>query len=437
MSKDLRQRLAELASDMIKIDTSNPPGDTRELADFIVDYLQINGYSSDTYQFEEGKVSVVSKVGKGSPVLILNGHMDVVPPGDRSRWSFDPFSGQITSDGRVLGRGATDMKGGLAVATAIYVDLAQLVEKEGLGTLIYAATADEEVGGAKGLGALVSEGVVSGDAAIITEPSGIDTISIGEKGICQVRLTAKGRSAHGSMPILGDNAILKAMDAIQLFSKAVKAINDRLSAEGELEDLLNRSVQTLFEEANKRRLKLSKAEAEYVLKKITFNPGVIRGGTKVNMVPDVCEVEIDMRVPISMASRGGQSPCSKIVSEAYELIKIDLGKEDAVKDFEIEVINESEPNYTSPSESIVKLVSDSVKEVLGIEPRLRIETGATDGRYLRAKGIPTVIYGPGEPFLAHAYDEYVKVEDLLTSYSVLSRAVTKFFNIPSEAHKLK
>ncbi len=433
MSRDLRGRLAGLASDMIKIDTSNPPGRTRELADFIVDYLQINGYSSETYQFEEGKVNVISRVGKGGPTLILNGHMDVVPPGDRSRWSFDPFSGTVTDDGRVLGRGATDMKGGLAVATAIFVDLAPLVEKEGLGTLLYVASADEEVGGQKGLGALVEQGIVSGDAAIVAEPSGVDTISLGEKGICQVRLVAKGRPAHGSMPILGENAIMKAMDAVQILSKAVEAINDRLSYSGEVDELLAGSVNVLLEEASKRRMKLSRAEAEYVLKKITFNPGVIRGGTKVNMVPDQCEVEVDMRVPLSMVpGPEGTKPCEKIVEEAYGLIMMDLAREqkreEVARDILLEIISQSIPNYTSPSHPFVGVVRDSIREVLGVEPRVRIETGATDGRYLREKGVPTVVYGPGEPFVAHSYDEFVRVDDLVVAYNVLSRAVTRFFS---------
>ena len=430
MNRDVRGRLISLASDMVKIDTSNPPGRTRELADLIVDYLQINGLTSDTYQFEEGKVNVVAKVGKGSPTLILNGHMDVVPPGDRSRWSFNPFSGAVTDDGRLLGRGATDMKGGLAVATAVFVDLASKVESEGLGTLVYVASADEEVGGQKGLGALVQQGIVSGDAAIITEPSGVDTISLGEKGICQVRLIAKGRPAHGSMPILGDNAIMKAMDAVQILSKAVEAINDRLTPTDEVEKLLSLSVNVLLEEASKRRMKLSRAEAEYVLKKITFNPGVIRGGTKVNMVPDSCEVEIDMRVPLSMApTPEGVTPCERIVDEASGLIAMDLGKgkEEATRDIALEIIGQSIPNYTSPSHPFVGIVKDSVREVLGYEPKIRIETGATDGRYLREKGIPTVIYGPGEPFVAHSYDEFVRVDDLVITYNVLVKAVTKFF----------
>ena len=430
MNRDIRSRLISLASDMVKIDTSNPPGRTRELADLIVDYLQINGLTSDTYQFEEGKVNVVARVGKGSPTLILNGHMDVVPPGDRSRWSFNPFSGAVTDDGRLLGRGATDMKGGLAVATAVFVDLASKVENEGLGTLVYVASADEEVGGQKGLGALVQQGIVSGDAAIITEPSGVDTISLGEKGICQVRLIAKGRPAHGSMPILGDNAIMKAMDAVQILSKAVEAINDRLTPTDEVEELLSLSVNFLLEEASKRRMKLSRAEAEYVLKKITFNPGVIRGGTKVNMVPDSCEVEIDMRVPLSMApTPEGVTPCERIVDEASGLIAMDLGKgrEEATRDIALEIISQSVPNYTSPSHPFVGIVKDSVREVLGYEPKIRIETGATDGRYLREKGIPTVIYGPGEPFVAHSYDEFVRVDDLVITYNVLVKAVTRFF----------
>ena len=430
MNRDVRSRLISLASDMVKIDTSNPPGRTGELADLIVDYLQINGLTSDTYQFEEGKVNVVAKVGKGSPTLILNGHMDVVPPGDRSRWSFNPFSGAVTDDGRLLGRGATDMKGGLAVATAVFVDLASKVENEGLGTLVYVASADEEVGGQKGLGALVQQGIVSGDAAIITEPSGVDTISLGEKGICQVRLIAKGRPAHGSMPILGDNAIMKAMDAVQILSKAVEAINDRLTPTDEVEELLSLSVNVLLEEASKRRMKLSRAEAEYVLKKITFNPGVIRGGTKVNMVPDSCEVEIDMRVPLSMAPTPERvTPCERIVDEASGLIAMDLGKgrEEATRDIALEIISQSVPNYTSPSHPFVGIVKDSVREVLGYEPKIRIETGATDGRYLREKGIPTVIYGPGEPFVAHSYDEFVRVDDLVITYNVLVKAVARFF----------
>jgi succinyl-diaminopimelate desuccinylase len=424
--EQLRDRLARLASDMIKIDTSNPPGKTRELADFIIDYLQINGLSGDTVQFEEGKVNVIAKVGRGSPTLIINGHMDVVPPGDVSRWTHPPFSGMITDDGKVWGRGATDMKGGLAVITALFVDIAEAIEKEGLGTLIYAATADEEVGGQNGVGALVEQGVLKGDAVIIAEPSGVDTVSVGEKGLCQVRLTAKGRSAHGSVPILGENAILKAMDAVQILSKAVSAINLRLSVPEDLKPLLASSAETLFEEASKRRVRLSRAEAEYVIEKITFNPGKIEGGTKVNVVPDICRVEIDMRTPLSMAlPSGGPSACKRIVEEAYDLLRMDLGG--GSKDIELEIINSSEPNYTDPSSPLVRAVSESVKEVLGREPRLRIETGATDGRYFRIMGIPVVIYGPGEPFVAHSYDEYVMIDDLLTAYEVLRRAVQRTF----------
>ncbi|WP_252900661.1 M20/M25/M40 family metallo-hydrolase [Vulcanisaeta sp. JCM 14467] len=102
-------------------------------------------------------------------MLILNGHMDVVPPGDESRWAYSPFSGKVV-EGRIYGRGATDMKGGLAVIMMVFTELAPIIEKRGSGTLILSATADEETGGHPGVEALVRDGVLIGDAAIVAEP---------------------------------------------------------------------------------------------------------------------------------------------------------------------------------------------------------------------------------------------------------------------------
>jgi succinyl-diaminopimelate desuccinylase len=423
--ENLGQRLAKLASDMIKIDTSNPPGNTREFVNFLVDYLQLQGFTPDTVELEEGKPNLLVKVGSGSPTLILNGHMDVVPAGDEDKWTeAKPFSGEI-KEGRVYGRGATDMKGGLAVITALFSDVAKLIEDRGAGSLMLVASADEEVGGEKGLGGLVRSGLVKGNAAIIAEPSGVDTISMGEKGLCQLRLVVKGRSAHGSMPILGDNAILKAGDALEIVSQVIGIYNSKLELPKELEELLNSSVDVLVDEANKRQLKISREEAEYVLKRVTFNPGVMRCGTKVNVVPDRCDIEVDLRLPPGVKHNGSHSACDALAEMVLDSLEVNLHSQD----FEIKVIGSSEPNFTDPNSDIVKVVAQAVEKVVGARPRYRIETGATDGRYLRYAGVPTVVYGPGEPFLAHSYNEYVKVKDLEIAYRALYDAVLAYFKV--------
>jgi succinyl-diaminopimelate desuccinylase len=131
------------------------------------------------------------------------------------------------------------------------------------------------------------------------------------------------------------------------------------------------------------------------------------------MVPDYAELELDMRVP------PGVSP-----SQVINRLSSGLGGLAEVK-----VMDVSDPNYTSPSEGIAQLVHEGINKVLGITPKPIIVTGATDGRYLRARGIPTIVYGPGELALAHAYDEYVTIEDLFRVHDVLTYVIKKFFNL--------
>ena len=431
----LEDELAKLTSDMVKIDTSvveteeGPKGTTRELANFIVDFLQLQGYTPDLIEFVEGKSNVVLKVGSGKPTLVLAGHMDVVPPGDRSRWHDDPFSGRI-ADGKVYGRGATDMKGGLAVILKLASDLGKAVEDSGAGTLVFAATADEEVGGWNGLGSLVEQGIVTGDAAIIAEPSGVKNIAIGEKGLCQVRLKVKGTPAHGSTPLLGDNAITKAFRAISYMDEVVRAINSKILVPEGFAQVVEDAVSAFLEELRASTpKKVSVREVEEIITKITFSPNIIKGGEKVNVVPDSCEVYVDMRMPIGFAGTHGRGACETLVEMLRDSLS-QLPPDDGLRgSVDIEIINQSDPNYTDPNSAIVHYLSEGVRKVLGVRPRLKIETGATDGRYLRRKGVPTAIYGPGEPSLAHAYDEYVRVDDLLVAYRALRYAAERFFGL--------
>ena len=412
MSRDLRSNLPELVSKLIQMPSVNPPGYTVNVASFIRDWLSGLGFSSEFREYAKDKPNVIARVGKGKPVLILNGHMDVVPPGDESRWVYPPFSGKVV-EGKIYGRGATDMKGGLAVIMTVFAELAPIIEKQGSGTLILSATADEETGGHPGVEALVRDGVLIGDAAIVAEPSGSHRYYIGEKGLCQVRLVTRGRPAHGSLPILGDNAIMRLVRAINKAEELINEFNRGIKLPSELADAVRNSAEVYLEAARASGLNLTLSDFERVVGTVSFNPGVVRGGSKINMVPDYAELELDMRVP------PGVSP-----SQVINYLK--SGLSDTA---DVEVLDTSEPNYTSPGELIVRLVHEGIERVLGTTPKPIIVTGATDGRYFRARGIPTVVYGPGELAMAHAYNEYVTVDDLLRAHDVIAYVVRRFFGL--------
>ncbi|MGC9153267.1 MAG: M20 family metallopeptidase [Vulcanisaeta sp.] len=412
MNAKLRNEIPNLTSRLIQMPSVNPPGYTVNVAGFIRDWLGEHGFSSEVREYAKDKPNVIARVGRGKPVLILNGHMDVVPPGDESRWSYPPFSGKVV-EGRVYGRGATDMKGGLAVIMAVFAELAPLIEKQGSGTLIFSATADEETGGHPGVEALVKDGVLIGDAAIVAEPSGATRYYIGEKGLCQVKLVARGRPAHGSLPILGENAIMKLTRAIGKAEELINEFNRNIKLPSELADAIKNSAEVYLEASKTSGLNLMLSDFERVVGTVSFNPGVVRGGSKINMVPDYAELELDMRVP------PGVSP-AKVV----EYLR------NGLRDFvDVEVLDTSEPNYTSPSEVIARLVHEGIERILNTSPKPIIVTGATDGRYLRARGIPTIVYGPGELALAHAYNEYVTVDDLLRTHDVMNYVIKRFFGI--------
>ncbi|MDP8003036.1 MAG: M20 family metallopeptidase [Caldisphaera sp.] len=401
--------VVKVTSDLIKINSQNPPGYTKDVASYIKELMESYGISSTFHEFEKNKTNLIAKIGKNSPTLILNGHMDVVPPGDETKWVYPPFSGKIV-DGKIFGRGATDMKGGLAVIIVSTLMLVDFIEKTG-GSLLFVASADEEVGGHAGMQGLVENNLIKGDAAIIAEPSGYNMVSIGEKGLCQTKIITRGRNAHGSMPLLGENAIMKMYDALTNSRKVIDKLNSQIKIPEDIERAIKDTATALSDALNDKNLSLSDIENQ--IKSISFNPGVIRGGSKINVVPDYCEVELDMRIPPGCVCENVRNSLKEIIGNLAEVIPIDT----------------SPANFTSINEKVVKVVLNSIEKVLNQKALLRIESGATDGRYLRQVNIPTVIYGPGELFVAHSYNEYVKVYDLQRSLDVMENSIKLFFSV--------
>ena len=387
------EEVIELAGQLIKIPSENPPGDTGEIASFIKDYLGEVGVESELHEPVKGKISLVARIGGGGDKeLVLNGHMDVVPAGDRSRWSFDPFSGEVR-DGYILGRGSSDMKGGLAGAIYAFRKLVEF-EKELAGTLTLACVADEETGGENGAGYLVSKGIAVGSAVLIAEPTGMEFVDVGQKGTFWVRITVHGKPVHGSLaPFAGENAILKAADLMK-----------ELLSVTELRPKLSEEMRRVVEESKPMVDKLVKMKGMgKILDRPTINIGIIKGGTKINMVPERCEIDVDTRVPVGMKSEQLAEYVQKIVSKYGG---------------EITYLERSEPNFTSPDSEIAKLVAENAAQILGFRPKPLIEWASSDARFYRAKNVPTVHYGPGELDLIHGYNERVKAEDVVKAAKV-------------------
>jgi acetylornithine deacetylase/succinyl-diaminopimelate desuccinylase-like protein len=209
-----------ILSDLIRIQTVNPPGGELELAKYLKDLFDNNGIKNEIIESSPGRASFFAYLGEGKKSLLFLSHTDVVPATDG--WRFPPFSGEI-KDGFVHGRGALDCKGLVAAEAFAVIRLAR--EKKLKGRLVFAATADEETGGTYGVKYLienhkdkfavdfaVNEGA---EPPINADGTTFHFIGTGEKGLAWVKLKAKGFSAHGSLPMLGDNAVVKMANAIK------------------------------------------------------------------------------------------------------------------------------------------------------------------------------------------------------------------------------
>lgn len=351
---------------VLQHDTTNPPGGERALAQYIADTLETMGIKSHLDILAEERANFVGCLpGSGEKkALLFNGHLDVVPAGEQ-QWQHPPFAGQI-DNGKVYGRGASDMKGGLAAM----VMAAGLVARAGVflkGDLLITGTAGEET---DSIGAhdLLKQGYLENvDAAVIGEPSNLQLFSAC-KGALWLEFKTVGKTAHGSMPDQGCNAILQ-MNA-----------------------LINELNQYVFA-----------CQGHPLLGQSTMNIATIHGGVKTNVVPDACTLTVDIRT---------------IPGENHEKIVFDIKKimtrltrENQDFCFSLTITNNRPPVATDVDSVAMQNALQSAVQSLGKE---LIPCGVnyyTDGSvFAPALGIPIVLFGPGDEKLAHQPDEYVEID---------------------------
>jgi succinyl-diaminopimelate desuccinylase len=384
--EDLLNRIQEtevvsLCRALVRFKSVNPPGDELEIAEYVAGVLREVGLTVEMVPHTPTRASVLARL-KGSgemPALFYTGHLDVVPVG-AEEWLHDPFEGDVV-EGELWGRGASDMKGGNAamIAATKVLATANFPLK---GDLILAFTAGEE-GEQLGAAEIAARpDLAPVQAVVVAEPSYND-VYVAEKGAFWLQITTHGKTAHGSMPHLGQNAI---MMMVALLSEL-----DSLAVPYEEHPLLGgftRSVNT------------------------------IAGGVKTNVVPDQCTVTIDQRtVP-------GQDH-GAILRQVEDLIA-DLGQR--LPDFRasVEVINDRIPVATSPGEPVVQRFYDVVAEVTGARPVPKGVNYYTDAVvFAPALNAPMIICGPGEAKLAHQPNEYVEVPKMVEAAKIFTLAAVQ------------
>ena len=354
-----------LTRSLLAFDTINPPGRERDCARHAGALLEEWGFRVAYHEYEPGRTSVVARAG-GSDArapLCLTGHLDTVALGAR-QWSKDPFSGETDGD-RLYGRGASDMKAG--VAAILLAARAFSGRLQGTPGVVIVLTAAEEGGCIGSYNLAKSELLGRAGALVVGEPTA-NYPYVGHKGSIKFHARFKGVSAHGSMPQLGDNAIYKAARAVS----ALESFDFR-------------------------------AKPHAVMGTPTMNVGTFAGGSGVNMVPDTAAIGVDIRTVPGMDH-----------SALIERLRETIG------DADMEVFSNLPPVWTPPQQEWIERVFEICRGQSGSRPEARTATYMTDAANLLKvyAGAPTVVLGPGEPELAHQTDEWCSQERIRQSVAL-------------------
>lgn len=424
-----------LLRNLIQIETSNPPGNETAAALFLRDLLAMEGIPSEIIESAPGRGNLIARLpGDGSkPAMILLGHLDVVPA-EPSEWSVPPFSAEVR-DGMIWGRGALDMKGMVAMEVTTILRLKR-DHVPLAGDLILVLAADEEAGGKYGAEFLVQNHwdkieakYLFNEGSVGVRKMGLNLypIQVAEKGVAWMKITAHGRSGHGSMPT-GDNAVVLLTEAIHRLSThpfpvektdAVAAFLDRLSphlpfpkgwvARHFFHPLLGPLIQKMA------RHLLSEDRAIAAVLSHTISPTMLQAGYKANVIPSEASATIDARILPGETPEGFRKQVQKIIGE----------------NFDLELLMSSRPNRSDFRTDYFRAIEEAIRrqDPTAVTAPI-LSAGATDSRFFREKGV--ISYGiipllltPEELEGLHGKDERIPVDGLEKGAQIIYDTVKK------------
>lgn len=380
LSKIDHQKTVSTLSEMVKISSESPPGNEECICSFIKEKCESMGLKTQIVTFKEKRPSLVATFSKGKKgqVKLLNGHTDTVTIGDRASWTEDPYGASIKG-GRMYGRGTCDMKGGLA---SMLVALETIVNAglEPNSNWIFTAVADEEDLG-RGTMALISSGVINAASfAIIGEPTNLEVVT-SHRGCLWLEVTAHGKAMHGSTPMPGTNSII--------------AVSNLVKQLGELYPV---------------------ARIPYTVNDTSLNVGTISGGTKINIVPEICSIGLDFRF--------GPHYYPGLIISSLEKVLRKMEEDNPLIKFTLKIVQRRKAVDTPVDHCLVQKSLDILSNTLNKRATPIGIPYTTDGSMLAENlGIPLIIFGPGKTALAHMADEYIELSDLENATKVFASLI--------------
>lgn len=360
-------RVVPLLQGLLRIPSAASVEGEGAVADYIVARLRDAGLPVDVQEALPGRPNVVASLGAGTgPTLLFNAHMDVVPAGEG--WTRPAYGGAV-EDGRVYGRGAVDDKGPLAAMLAATLALHEL-RLPLRGRLVMCAVVDEEQAS---LGSRILMKTLRGDLGLVGEPTGGDVV-LAHNGSLRPMLKVIGRAAHTSRPEEGVNAI----------SKMAQVVG---------------AVDRWHRQLRRRRHPLTGSASAAV--------SLICGGDQPNVIPELCHALVDRRLIPGETEEQALTELRAMFDR--------LAQKDPALRVEIDhlVPTTGGPAETRRDSPIVELVCSAAREALGREPKLTGLGGACDMVHLASAGVPTVVFGPGDPRQAHKPDEHIEIQALV------------------------
>lgn len=414
-----RDDLVALTQDLLRIPTINPPGDNYlEICEYLKKRLSGSGFEvelvrafdtpGDSDKYPRWNVVARYQGSPGGECVHFNSHTDVVEVGQG--WTTDPFGGEVR-DGKIYGRGACDMKGGLA---ASIIAAEAFIEQfpNFTGAIEISGTADEETGGFGGVAYLAEKGYFSPDRVhhvIIPEPLQKDRICLGHRGVYWAEIETHGEIAHGSMPFLGNCAV-----------RHMGAVLEKMETE-------------LYPALAEKRTEMPVVPVG--ARQSSMNINSIHGGQDEPepdftgfpsaCVPDSCRLVVDRRYLIEESK-------DEVQRELTDLLDTVASERDRFS-YDIREIQSVEPTMTARDAPVVESVTKGIRDVLGKDPEYVISPGTYDQKHIDRIGRlkNCIAYGPGLLELAHKPDEYVGIDDMIDSAKVMGQSLFDLLRVGS------
>lgn len=373
-------QLESLLASLVQIETENPPGNEQQCAEFIAEWFQEQDIETHLVgEPDPDRPQVVASVGEGDPTIVLNGHIDVVPAGDRSNWQHAPYDATI-SDGRLFGRGSVDMKAGVTLAMLATQRLGEELEQSELsGSVMFHAAIGEETGD-PGTKTLLEAGY-DGDYGVVLEPTSLRTATR-TKGTAWYEIEVTGDPSHASRPDQGDSAI---ENAIPVYERLVEYGDEMRGREDEL---LGSAYATVTQ---------------------------LNAGTAKNVLPESATLMLDRRVLPREEFEEVNREIDTLLSDLETKHKIRTNWE---------LVETLAPSTIPDDSEVARAFRQQSNNVAGVSDEPWAIPAATDMRnFVNDAGTEAITWGPGDIRQAHTFDECIDLEEAATGLEILEEAL--------------